>query len=178
MGKQVRKQKASSIVAGGFFRFAFYLGVTVAMIYAGKSAYDFGYNIFYQEAVASEENARDITVVIKKGDSTYQMGKILEDKGLIEDAKVFVVQELLSSYKGKLQPGTYVLKTSMTADEIMGVLARENTEGQPDQTDSSGKAKEGNSDIQHGAEGSSEEAAETEDTEDAGEEGTEGGEEQ
>ena len=48
MGKQVRKQKKSSIVAGGFFRFALYLIIAIAVIYIGKSAYDFGYDIFYQ----------------------------------------------------------------------------------------------------------------------------------
>ena len=42
MGKQVRKQKKSSIVAGGFFRFALYLIIAIAVIYIGKSAYDFG----------------------------------------------------------------------------------------------------------------------------------------
>ena len=38
MGKQIRKQKKSSIVAGGFFRFALYLIVAIAVIYIGKSA--------------------------------------------------------------------------------------------------------------------------------------------
>lgn len=40
MGKQIRKQKKSSIIAGGFFRFALYLCVIVGVIYIGKSAYD------------------------------------------------------------------------------------------------------------------------------------------
>lgn len=153
MGKQVRKQKTSSIVAGGFLRFAFYVGVTVAVVAAGKSAYDFGYNVFYQEAQASEENAREVTVVVKKGESVRQIGKTLEAKGLVEDAKVFAFQELLSEFKGKLQPGIYILKSSMTADEIMAILARENTEGQPDQTDGDGNAKEGNSEIRNTSDG-------------------------
>ena len=126
MGKQVRKQKKSSIVAGGFFRFALYLIIAIAVIYIGKSAYDFGYDIFYQQPMDSEEEGRDITVVVEDGDSVYQIGKTLENRGLIRDAKVFVVQETLSNYSGKLQTGTYILNTSMTQDEIVAILAREN----------------------------------------------------
>ena len=58
------------------------------VIFIGKSAYDFGYEIFNQEAMADKENGRDITVVLKKGDSVYQIGKILKKKGLFEDAKI------------------------------------------------------------------------------------------
>ena len=41
--------------------------------------------------------------------------------------------EKLSNYKDKLQAGTYILNTSMTADEMMAILARENIAGQPEQ---------------------------------------------
>ena len=58
------------------------------------------------------------------------------------------MQEKLSNYKGKLQTGTYILNTSMTPDELMAILAKEDTEGQPDQTDADGAAKEGSSDIE------------------------------
>lgn len=109
----------------------------------------------------NEENGRDVTVVIKEGDSVYQIGKTLKKKGLIDDAKIFVAQEMLSSYKGKQQPGTYILSTSMTPDEMMEILARENTEGQPDQTNTGGKAKEGSSEIQDGSSSSPKETDES-----------------
>ena len=147
MGKQIRKQKKSSIIAGGFFRFVLYVCVVVAVIYIGKSAYDFGYDIFYQQPMSSQEEGRDITVVVKQGDSVYQIGRTLEKKGLIEDPKVFVVQEMLSNYTGKLQSGTYILNTSMTADEMMEILAKINLKGQPDQTDAEGNTQEGSSQI-------------------------------
>jgi hypothetical protein len=72
-----------------------------------------------------------------------------------------VAQEMLSSYKGKQQPGTYILSTSMTPDEMMEILARENTEGQPDQTNTGGKAKEGSSEIQDGSSSSPKETDES-----------------
>lgn len=151
MGKQIRKQKKSSIVAGGFLRFVLYLIVTIAVIYVGKAAYDFGYDIFYQQPMDAKEEGRDVTVVVDDGDSVYQIGRTLESRGLIRDAKVFVVQEKLSNFSGKLQPGTYILNTSMTPDEMMEILARENVKGQPDQTQEDGTAQEGSSDIQEGA---------------------------
>lgn len=157
MGKQVRKQKKSSIVAGGFLRFGLYVCVIIAVVYIGKSAFDFGYAIFNQVPMASEEDGRDITVVVESGDSVYQIGKTLKNKGLIEDAKIFAIQEKLSDYKGKLQAGTYILNTSMNVEEMMAVLARENTEGQPDQTNPTGETREGSSDLTDGAkEGSTE----------------------
>ena len=133
MGKGIRRQGAASILAGGFFRFAVYACVVCAVFYIRKSAYDFGYAIFNQVPVDDEDHGEDITVVIKEGSSVCQIGKSLKSKGLLEDAKVFVVQEKLSNYKDKLQAGTYILNTSMTADEMMAILARENIAGQPEQ---------------------------------------------
>ena len=74
---------------------------------------------------------------------------ILKSKVLIKDAKVFVVQESLSNYKDKLQSGTYILNTSMTTDEMLAVLAREDMTGQPEQdsTDSLDTSADG-TDVQ------------------------------
>lgn len=156
MGEQVRKQKRSSIIAGGFFRFAVYLIVAAVVTYIGKTAYDFGYNIFYQQPMDSEEEGRDVTVAVEEGDSVYQIGRTLESRGLIQDAKVFVVQEKLSNYSGKLQPGTYILNTSMTPDEIMEILAKENVAGQPDQTQDGETEQAGSSELQEGSDASGE----------------------
>ncbi len=81
MGKQIRKQKKSSIIAGGFLRFGIYLCVVIGVIFIGKSAYDFGYEIFNQEAMADKENGRDITVVLKKEILCIPDWKNSEEKG-------------------------------------------------------------------------------------------------
>ncbi len=116
------KQDHGVAVASGFFRIALYLGVVVLVFWLGKSAYSFGYDIFNQQAI-SPGDGEEITVVIKEGASVYNIGKTLKKKGLIEDAKVFFVQEKLSVYKGKLKPGAYILSTAFTPDQIMAVLA-------------------------------------------------------
>lgn len=111
-------------VASGFFRIVLYIGVVVLVLWLGKSAYSFGYDIFNQQAI-SPGDGEEITVVIKEEASVYNIGKTLKKKGLIEDAKVFFVQEKLSVYKGKLKPGTYILSTAFTPDQIMAVLSGE-----------------------------------------------------
>ena len=44
--------KAGLFVAGGIFRTAFYVCVAVLIFWIGKSAYQFGYNVFNQQAVS------------------------------------------------------------------------------------------------------------------------------
>ena len=48
---------------------------------------------------------------------------VYKRQGLIEDSLVFVVQEKLSNYSGKMRPGTYLLSTAYTPTRIMGILA-------------------------------------------------------
>lgn len=114
--------KAGLFVAGGIFRTAFYVCVAVLVFWIGKSAYQFGYNVFNQQAV-SPGSGQEVTVVIPEGSSTYEVAKILKSKGLIEDSLVFYAQEKLSTYKGKMKAGTYLLSTAYTPTRIMGILA-------------------------------------------------------
>lgn len=85
-------------------------------------AYDYGYRIFGEKPITSGEG-RDITVVVSNGDGAKEIGEVLESKGLIRDAKLFVIQEKLSNYSGKIPAGEYVLNTSMTAEEMIEVMA-------------------------------------------------------
>ena len=114
--------KAGLVIAGGVFRTALYICVAVLIFWGGKTAYQFGYNDFDQQAI-SPGAGQEVTVVIQEGSSVYDIGRILESKGLIEDAKVFYVQEKLSNYRGKLNAGTYLLSTAYTPTRIMGILA-------------------------------------------------------
>lgn len=89
-------------------------GVTVA--------YDFGYRVFADEPV-SISDGRTITVAVAEGASVKDVAEMLEEKGLIEDAKLFVVQELLSAYHDKILPGIYDLSTDMKAEEMLEIMS-------------------------------------------------------
>lgn len=84
-------------------------------------AYEYGYRVFAEEPISVGEG-RTISVIVEEADSVSDIGEMLEEKGLIRDAKLFIVQELLSEQHGKLQPGIYDLNTSMTAEEMLAVM--------------------------------------------------------
>lgn len=97
--------------------------IIIMMVYKWSLvAYEYGTRVFNEPPMSAGEG-RTITVVIEKGSTVSEIAQILEKKGLIRDADLFRIQEMLSGYKGKLQAGTYELKTSMTTDEIMKILA-------------------------------------------------------
>lgn len=116
------KDGVGVMAASGFFRVAVYVCIFVLIIWLGKGVYNFGYDIFNQQPMSPGEG-QEVTVVIKEDSSVYQIGKALEKKGLIEDAKIFFVQEKLSIYKGQLKSGTYILSTAYDTDRIMAILA-------------------------------------------------------
>ena len=87
---------AGVIVAGGFFKIALYVCVAVLVIWIGKVTYQFGYNVFNQQAMNPGEG-QEVTVVIKEDATSYDIAKTLKSKGLIEDTLVFWVQEKLSN---------------------------------------------------------------------------------
>ena len=97
--------------------------VVIVVVYKGAvTAYDYGYRIF-QEPPMTESPGTDIQVDITMGKSALQIGEILEDKGLIRDAYLFYIQNLLSHYKDELKAGSYILNTSMTMEEMMEIMS-------------------------------------------------------
>lgn len=101
----------------------FFVVILIVIIYrTSMMAYDFGFRIFAEEPMTAAPG-RDVAVRIDEGSSALEIGEVLEKNGLIRDAKLFFLQELLSEYKDKLQPGTYTLNTAMTADQMMQVMA-------------------------------------------------------
>lgn len=91
------------------------------------AAYEFGYKVFADRPM-SANNGRTITVGIPESATVEDVGEMLEEKGLIEDAKLFKIQEYLSSYHDMIKPGIYDLSTSMTPTEILATISSEETE--------------------------------------------------
>lgn len=94
---------------------------------AAASAYDMGYRVFTEPAM-EKSPGRDVTVEVKKAMSSKELGILLEEKGLVENGWLFVIQLKVSSYADELKTGIYTLNTSMTAQEMMAVMAKEETE--------------------------------------------------
>lgn len=96
--------------------------VAVFVIRGATQAYDFGYRVFADEPM-SISGGRTITVGVSEAMKITDIAQMLEEKGLIEDAKLFVVQELLSAHHDKILPGIYDLSTSMTAEEMLVIMS-------------------------------------------------------
>lgn len=99
------------------------IAVVIVFVMRGATkAYDFGYRVFADEPV-SVSGGRTITVGIAENADVKDIAEMLEEKGLIEDARLFVVQELLSAYHGEILPGIYDLSTDMTAMEMLEIMS-------------------------------------------------------
>ena len=81
--------------------------------------------MLFRSPPMSAGSGRNVTVMVEEGDTAKEIGEKLEKNGLIRDAMLFRIQELLSTYKDKLKPGTYELNTSMTTDTIMEIMSME-----------------------------------------------------
>lgn len=96
--------------------------ILIMVVYkASLTAYEYGNRVFNEPPVTTG-SGREITVTVSEDDTAKQIGAMLEKKGLIRDGRLFAIQEMLSKYKDKLLPGTYVLNTSMTTEEMMELM--------------------------------------------------------
>ena len=116
----------------GYLKPPVYICIIVFLIWVGKSAYQFGYDVFNQQAMSPGEG-QQVTVVIKEGASAYKVGKTLEQKGLIKDALAFTIQERMSAYHGQIKAGTYLLSTAYTPTRIHGGAVRRRERGRIEQ---------------------------------------------
>lgn len=111
-----------SAVVGAIIRAAVAIAV-VYLIYRGAViCYDYGYRIFTEPAISSGEG-RTVTVAVTEEMSASDIGTLLENKGLIRDKYLFVLQYYLSEYRKDVKPGVFELSTSMTAEDMMKVMA-------------------------------------------------------
>lgn len=108
-------------VVGAIFRMAVVV-FAVYFIYQGALlSYDYGYRIFTEPAISSGEG-KTVTVAITEDMSASDIGHLLQNKGLIRDARLFVLQYYLSEYREDVNPGIFELSTSMTVEEMMAAM--------------------------------------------------------
>lgn len=122
---------------------------------ASGKAYNFGYRVFADEPV-SVTGGRTITVGVAEGAKIKDIAAMLEEKGLIEDAKLFVVQELVSAHHGEILPGIYDLNTGMTAAEMLSVMSTPMEETEVNQENKTVKSVEAEEPQEENTEGMAE----------------------
>ena len=122
----------SQITAVNIIKKAIYLiamvVIVILLVRGAAKAYDFGYAVFMDESMTSKEDARDVTITIAEGDSVLDIGNMLERRGLIQDAYVFLAQSYCYEAGRKLVPGSYDLTTDMNAKEIMNAIVTQSSQ--------------------------------------------------
>ena len=108
-------------------RLALLILVVVGIFKVGEYAYTYCYRVV-SDTAAEEEPGRDVSVSVTSDMSAGKVAKLLERKGLVKSADVFKIQMKVTGYEDKIQPGKYVLNTSMRPREMLKILAGEETE--------------------------------------------------
>lgn len=152
-GKQIVKGLTSMII-----KVVLAIIIVAAIYKIATTCYNFGFRIFAEEAM-DPDGGTEVTVAIVEGKSVKEIGTILKEKGLIRDANLFYIQEMVSGEHGKLQAGVYTLNTNMTPKDIIRILA----EGPVETTDEDGSS----SAIVEGTDSSDESSTDSSTQEDA-----------
>ena len=125
-------------VLGAIFRVVVAIAA-VYIIYQGAIlCYNYGYRIFTEPALSAGEG-RTVTVAITDDMSPKEIGQLFENKGLVRDASLFMLQYYLSEYVKDVKPGVFELSTSMTAEEMMEAMTVTADNDQDDQGQSTGE---------------------------------------
>ena len=93
--------------------------IVCAFFYFVLSSYRFGYRGYTEPAVSSG-NGQSMLVQVTEDMSLKDLAEVLEEKGLIRDARLFYLQATLCKFEPKM--GNYTLKTSMTPSQMMEAM--------------------------------------------------------
>ena len=93
--------------------------MVIAIINFSKYAYTFTYQLYGPDTV-DVAPGREIVFQIKKGESKMDIATKLELNHAIKNKYSFFLKTKLQEYV--IMPGTYVINSSMTYDEILSVV--------------------------------------------------------
>ena len=114
-------------VAGAIFRLVVAIAVVYYIYQGALICYDYGYRIFTDPAVSIGE-VMTVSVSSTESMTPMEIGELFESRGLVRDAKLFIMQYYLSEYTKDVGPGTFELSTAMTAEEMMAAMVVEKEE--------------------------------------------------
>ena len=115
-------QKAVMRVASICFKVIIFIVIVLGIVSLGQTTYRYTHAVFSDEAI-EEEPGRSVTIKINEDVSTNKLAEVLEENGLIEDAKVFKFQMKMADFEGPVKAGSYELNTSMKPSAMFRVLA-------------------------------------------------------
>lgn len=97
----------------------FYAVVAYGIKEAGSYSYDFAYQLFGDVSVEAAPG-HDVKVTIMKGESSMNIASKLEDAKVVTNRYSFYLKLKLKEYD--IMPGTFILNTSMSYDDVLAVI--------------------------------------------------------
>lgn len=119
----MESRKLASTILSVSCRTLIFVIVAMGLYFVGRTAFSFGREIFDEKSMTSKLDARDVEITIPADYTTEGVAELLKAAGLIEDARLFQAQTMLSDYYKKFTPGTYTLNTGMTPSEILAAIS-------------------------------------------------------
>lgn len=117
-------KKAAFTVLSIALKIVIFAVIVIGVYRLGSMAFNYGHSVFQEEAV-DPKPGRTIQVTVESGSSVKDIAKLLEDKGLVEDWKLFFLQVKVSKYAKTMEAGDYTLSTAMKPREMMAVMSGE-----------------------------------------------------
>lgn len=111
--------KITSFILWILMNVIFYILVVILIVNVSKAAYNFTYQLYGPDTV-DDPPGREIIIQIKKGESSMDVASKLEMNRAIENKYSFYVKTKLQ--KSTIMPGTYVISSAMTYDEILDII--------------------------------------------------------
>ncbi len=112
--------KTTNFTLQAFITILFYVIVVLLIIKFSVKVYDFTYEV-YGTVTVDKAPGRDVTITISEGETTKNVARKLELNRVVVDDMTFYIRTKLS---GKtIFPGTYILNTSMSYEEILNTIA-------------------------------------------------------
>ena len=103
-----------------------YAVIALAILFMAGQAkhyYDVGYGVFSQQGKDARGTGKVVAFTVEEGITAPKLAEQLEEQGLVESARLFLIQERVSDYAGMYVAGTYALSSEMTTEEIMRVIS-------------------------------------------------------
>ncbi len=161
--------KVTSFLVRMLMNIFFYVLVVILIINVSKYAYTFTYQLYGPDTV-DVAPGREIVFQINKGESKMDIATKLELNQAIKNKYSFYLKTKLQEYV--IMPGTYIINSSMTYDEILDVVTDYSKSLVKDEedTDSEKGSSDSNAEIgEKTGDGSENDTGADSDTEDAAE---------
>ena len=103
-----------------------YVLIAAAILFMAGQAkhyYEVGYGVFSQQGKGAKGTGKVVQFTVEEGTTATGLAEKLEEAGLVESARLFLIQERVSDYAGQYVAGTYALSSEMTTEDIMKVIS-------------------------------------------------------